>query len=249
MTLRTRGNREQVRGYHHLGAVTWTPRTDLHTRSSLSKRRPVSQMRELERDSTSDNPACKRLAMIGQGRLGHALASAFGQAGYDVSGPLSRGADGQGADVVLLCVPDGEIARAAAQVRPGPDRLVGHCSGATGLGVLAPHEAFSLHPLMTVTAQGAVFAGAGAAIAGDTPRGLALAGELARALGMHPVEIAERGSSRLPRRRLDRLELPRHAGGSRGARRRRRRASSASCSCRSSAPPSRTGPASAPSAL
>jgi predicted short-subunit dehydrogenase-like oxidoreductase (DUF2520 family) len=88
-----------------------------------------------------------------------------------------------------LCVPDGEIARAAASILPGP--LVGHCSGATGLDVLAPHEAFSLHPLMTVTAQGADFAGAGAATAGDTPRALALATELAHTLGMHPVEIAE----------------------------------------------------------
>ena len=62
-----------------------------------------------------------------------------------------------------------------AQVSAG--RLVGHCSGATGLDVLAPHEAFSLHPLMTVTAQGAQFAGAGrgdrrqhAAGAGVAPR-------------------------------------------------------------------------------
>jgi predicted short-subunit dehydrogenase-like oxidoreductase (DUF2520 family) len=88
-----------------------------------------------------------------------------------------------------LCVPDGEIARAAVSIPAGP--LVGHCSGATGLDVLAPHEAFSLHPLMTVTAQGADFAGAGAAIAGDTARALALATELAHTLGMHPVEIAE----------------------------------------------------------
>ena len=147
-------------------------------------------MRELERDSTSNKPACKRLAVIGRGRLGRAFASAFEQAGYAVSGPHGRGARGEGADIVLLCVPDAEIALAAAQIDPGP--LVGHCSGATSLAVLAPHEAFSLHPLMTVTGQGAVFAGAGAAIAGDTPRGLALAGELAHALGMHPVEIAER---------------------------------------------------------
>jgi predicted short-subunit dehydrogenase-like oxidoreductase (DUF2520 family) len=69
--------------------------------------------------------------------------------------------------------------------------MVGHCSGATGLGPLAPHEAFSLHPLMTVTAEGAQFTGAGAAVAGSTPRALALARELAQAMHMHPVEIAE----------------------------------------------------------
>jgi predicted short-subunit dehydrogenase-like oxidoreductase (DUF2520 family) len=92
-------------------------------------------------------------------------------------------------DAILLCVPDGEIVRAARYISPGP--LVGHCSGATGLEPLVPHEAFSLHPLMTVTTEGADFAGAGAAIAGSTPRALAFASGLAHALEMRPVEIAE----------------------------------------------------------
>jgi predicted short-subunit dehydrogenase-like oxidoreductase (DUF2520 family) len=69
---------------------------------------------------------------------------------------------------------------------------VGHCSGATGLEALAPHEGFSLHPLMTVTADGARFAGAGAAIAGATPRALQLAKQLAHALGLRPVEVSDR---------------------------------------------------------
>jgi predicted short-subunit dehydrogenase-like oxidoreductase (DUF2520 family) len=146
-------------------------------------------MRELERDSAPDTPACRRLAVVGRGRLGRALTAALERAGYEVEGPLGRGAEALGADVVLLCVPDGEIARAAAHIAPGPP--VGHCSGATSLETLVPHEAFSLHPLMTVTAEGADFAGAGAAIAGSTPRALALAAELAHALRMHPVEIAE----------------------------------------------------------
>jgi predicted short-subunit dehydrogenase-like oxidoreductase (DUF2520 family) len=147
-------------------------------------------MRELERDFSSDTSACRCLAIVGRGRVGHAVAAALGRAGYVVAGPLGRGADGRDVDAVLLCVPDAEIAAAAAQIVPGP--LVGHCSGATGLGALAPHEAFSLHPLMTVTAEGADFAGAGAAIAGNTPRALALAAELARGLGMRAVEIDER---------------------------------------------------------
>lgn len=129
------------------------------------------------------------MAIVGRGRLGCALATALRHAGYAVEGPLGRGAHGRGTDAVLLCVPDGEIERAAAQILPGP--LVGHCSGATGLGVLAPHEGFSLHPLMTVTAEGAQFAGAGAAIAGSTQRAVELAAELAHALGLRPVEIAE----------------------------------------------------------
>ncbi len=146
-------------------------------------------MRELERDSTSETPACRRLAIVGRGRVGRALSEALRHAGYEVDGPLGRGADAGNADAVLLCVPDAEIATAAANIAPGP--LVGHCSGATALEALRPHEAFSLHPLMTVTAEGAEFAGAGAAVAGSTTRALEFATDLARALNMRPVEIAE----------------------------------------------------------
>jgi predicted short-subunit dehydrogenase-like oxidoreductase (DUF2520 family) len=147
-------------------------------------------MRELERDSAADNPPCPSLAIIGQGRLGTALAAALTDSdGYLVSGPLGRGADAAGADAVLLCVPDNEIANAVELIPAGP--LVGHCSGATSLEPLTPREAFSLHPLMTVTSDGATFAGAGAAIAGSTPRAVGFAHELARALGMRPVEITE----------------------------------------------------------
>jgi predicted short-subunit dehydrogenase-like oxidoreductase (DUF2520 family) len=148
-------------------------------------------MRELERDSSSDStPPCRRLAIVGRGRLGTALARALEHtAGYELGGLLGHGEEPLGADAVLLCVPDKEIARAAAAIAPGP--IVGHCSGATGLDALAPHEAFSLHPLMTVTDQGAEFTGAGAAIAGTTPRALRLATDLARALGMNAVTIDE----------------------------------------------------------
>jgi len=146
-------------------------------------------MRELERESSSSDPPC-RLTLIGPGRLGHALAAAFSSVpDFAVEGPLGRGADAAGAELALLCVPDQEIAAAASALARGP--LVGHCSGATSLEPLAPHEAFSLHPLMTVTPEGAAFAGAGAAIAATTPRALELARRLTRALGMVPVEIAE----------------------------------------------------------
>jgi predicted short-subunit dehydrogenase-like oxidoreductase (DUF2520 family) len=146
-------------------------------------------MRELERESSPDLPAYTRLAIIGPGRLGNALTHSFRQAGLDVLGPFGRGADGAGAEAVLLCVPDAEIANAAALIAPSV--AVGHCSGATGLDPLHPHEAFALHPLMTVTAKGADFHGAGAAIAGSTPRTVELARGLATALGMRPVEIAD----------------------------------------------------------
>jgi predicted short-subunit dehydrogenase-like oxidoreductase (DUF2520 family) len=125
------------------------------------------------------------IAIVGAGRLGTALAAALG-----APSPLGRGADARGASAVLLCVPDAEIAAAAATVEPGP--LVGHCSGATGLEVLSPHEAFSLHPLMTVPAGAppGVLAGAGCAVDGSTPRAVAVAEALAERLGMLPTRVA-----------------------------------------------------------
>jgi predicted short-subunit dehydrogenase-like oxidoreductase (DUF2520 family) len=60
------------------------------------------------------------------------------------------------------------------------------------LAVLEPHEAFSLHPLMTVTGTGATFVGAGAAIAGATPRALSFVRRLADTLGMRTVQIEDR---------------------------------------------------------
>jgi predicted short-subunit dehydrogenase-like oxidoreductase (DUF2520 family) len=134
------------------------------------------------------------IAVVGAGRLGHALVAALRAAGRDVRGPLGRGASPAGAAIVVLCVPDAEIAAAAAAIAGGRDGpLVGHCSGATGLEVLAGHEAFALHPLMTVPAGSPpeVFAGAGAAVAGSTPRALATAEALARAAGMVPTRVAD----------------------------------------------------------
>jgi predicted short-subunit dehydrogenase-like oxidoreductase (DUF2520 family) len=129
------------------------------------------------------------IAIVGGGRLGRALTAALRTAGVRVSGPHGRGFAGTAVDAVLLCVPDTEIAAAAAAIVPGP--LVGHCSGATGLEALAPHEAFGLHPLMTVTHVGADFAGAGAAVAGTTDRARNLATRLAQQLGMRPFALAE----------------------------------------------------------
>jgi predicted short-subunit dehydrogenase-like oxidoreductase (DUF2520 family) len=119
--------------------------------------------------------------------MGSALAAALRDIGLEVTGPLGRGERcPQEADCVLLCVPDAEIGNAARDVMPGP--LVGHVSGATTLEPLAGHEAFSLHPLMTVPAE---FEGAGAAIAGSTDRALDTARVIAEALGMRPFEIAD----------------------------------------------------------
>src|SRR3954453_8691846 len=98
-------------------------------------------MRELDPKSPREMPAC---AIVGAGRLGTVLAAALSE--YPA---LRRGeAVPAGTEVLLLCVPDGKIAEAAAAVAPGP--LLGHCSGATGLDVFDGREGFSLLPLMSV---------------------------------------------------------------------------------------------------
>jgi predicted short-subunit dehydrogenase-like oxidoreductase (DUF2520 family) len=132
-----------------------------------------------------------RCAVVGHGRLGTALAMALRSAGVPVDGPLGRGATAPDAPVVILAVPDAEIADAAATIACG--RLVGHCSGATTLAPITEHhaDAFSLHPLMTVTRSGADFAGATAAIAGTTDAARQLARDLAATLQMTPIDVPD----------------------------------------------------------
>ena len=75
-----------------------------------------------------------RVTIIGAGRLGRALAAALAGSGIDVRGPLRRGEweDRISADeVVLLCVPDGEVATLARAI--SEDAIVGHCAGALTL--------------------------------------------------------------------------------------------------------------------
>jgi len=142
-------------------------------------------MRELDRIASEST--LERCAIVGAGRLGHALAAALRDAGLEVEGPLGRGARPQ-APVVLLTVPDGEV-RAAAEATPA--QLIGHCSGATTLEVFGDREGFSLHPLMTVPEHGASFAGAGCAVAGTSDRALEVARGLATALRMTAVEVPD----------------------------------------------------------
>jgi predicted short-subunit dehydrogenase-like oxidoreductase (DUF2520 family) len=136
-----------------------------------------------------NEPLLLRCAVVGRGRMGTALAARLRDAGVHVCGPLGREPGLDDADVVLLAVPDAEIAAAAAAIAPGP--LVGHLSGATTLDPLKPHEAFSLHPLMTVTGAETSFAGAAAAVAGVGERSLTVARRLAELLGLRGVEVAD----------------------------------------------------------
>lgn len=128
------------------------------------------------------------LAIVGAGRLGSAMVATLRAAGVPVTGPHGRGYAGAGDAVVLLGVPDDAIASAASLIAPAA--MVGHCSGASGLDVLGDRPGFSVHPLMTVTPAGADFRGVFAAVDGSSAPALAVAGALARALGLRPVRVA-----------------------------------------------------------
>ncbi|MDQ1082843.1 MULTISPECIES: DUF2520 domain-containing protein [Microbacterium] len=127
--------------------------------------------------------------IVGDGRMGRALAGALDAARVPLLGPAGRGETGADAGIVLLAVPDAAIADAARAIAPG--RFVGHLSGASDLSPLRGHEAFSIHPLMTVTDAGASFAGVTAALSGSTSRALTIAEALTEVLGMTGVTVRD----------------------------------------------------------
>ncbi|MGI8393640.1 DUF2520 domain-containing protein [Leucobacter sp. W1038] len=130
-----------------------------------------------------------RVRVVGAGRVGTAIARSLRQLGIEVSGPAGRGDRGEKADIVLLAVPDSAIRDAARLITPGA--LVGHFSGATELSPLAPHEAFSLHPLTSVADAAHDFRGGFAAIDGTTPRAEQTARDLADLLGMRSFWVRD----------------------------------------------------------
>jgi predicted short-subunit dehydrogenase-like oxidoreductase (DUF2520 family) len=125
-----------------------------------------------------------RIHVIGSGRVGSAVSARLRERG------LALGGDAP--ELVLLCVPDGAIADAAASVEPGP--WVAHVSGATPLAALAPHERrFSVHPLQTFTrARGPEqFDGAWGAVTAETEAAAATGRWVAETLGLQPFELAD----------------------------------------------------------
>ena len=123
--------------------------------------------------------------VIGRGRVGSAVASRLEERGVEVRE--------NGADLILLCVPDAAIRDVARDLVPGPG-WIAHVSGATPLTALDPHEPrFGLHPLQTFTrARGPEqLDGAFAAITAETDDALDRGFELARLLGLEPFELAD----------------------------------------------------------
>jgi predicted short-subunit dehydrogenase-like oxidoreductase (DUF2520 family) len=97
-----------------------------------------------------------------------------------------------GADLVLLCVPDRAIAEVAGAVPAGP--WVAHVSGATPLSALEPHvRRFSLHPLLSITAARGPdqLDGGWAALTAESEEARAIGLWLATALGLRPFRLAD----------------------------------------------------------
>jgi predicted short-subunit dehydrogenase-like oxidoreductase (DUF2520 family) len=124
----------------------------------------------------------KTVQVIGAGRVGSAIAARLAQRGVELRE--------DGAELLLLCVPDTAIADTAARIEPGP--WVAHVSGATPLASLDPHERrVGLHPLQTFTRERGPeqLDGAWAAVTAESAEARELGFELARLLGLEPFEL------------------------------------------------------------
>jgi predicted short-subunit dehydrogenase-like oxidoreductase (DUF2520 family) len=122
--------------------------------------------------------------VIGAGRVGSAVAARLDERGVELRE--------DGAELILLCVPDRAIAEVARGIEPGP--WIAHVSGATPLAALDPHERrFGVHPLQTFTrARGPEqLDGAWAAVTAETDAARELGFELAHTLGLTPFELAD----------------------------------------------------------
>ena len=122
--------------------------------------------------------------VIGAGRVGSAVAARLRERAVDLRT--------EGADLVLLCVPDRAIREVAARVERGP--WIAHVSGATPLAALEPHtRRFSVHPLQTFTARRGPeqLDGAHAAVVAETSEARELGHWLARTLELEPFDLAD----------------------------------------------------------
>ena len=132
--------------------------------------------------------------VVGLGRAGGSFAEALSAAGWRLEGVFGRGMALDDAavdvDVVIIATPDRAIAEVARAIRPVRETAIVHLSGASGLGVLAPHtRRASVHALMTlpdVHTGAARLRGGWFAIAGDS-----VAGELAAALDGRSFVVAD----------------------------------------------------------
>jgi predicted short-subunit dehydrogenase-like oxidoreductase (DUF2520 family) len=162
-------------------------------------------------------PERPRLAFVGAGRVGRALARGFSRAGYPVVAVASRSrasadqlaaaipgcraeraaqAAVEAADLVFLTVPDDAIGTVAGALAWRPGVGVVHASGAAEVGVLAPAAergawTGGFHPLQAFTDPEVALAGLSGcvvAIEADGPLAARLVA-LAQALGARPITL------------------------------------------------------------
>jgi len=161
-----------------------------------------------------------RIAIVGAGTVGTAVAVRWREAGHTITAVAGRDATrdraarwlphvdvvpvpdaATGADLVALAVPDDALADAAASIadgiRPGVWAL--HLSGALGLDALAPLEragsgVLAIHPLQTFAdVDGALetMAGVSIAVTARDDDGATIGDRLARDLGGRPFPLAD----------------------------------------------------------
>lgn len=162
---------------------------------------------------TTPRAAKPRIAVVGFGRMGGALARGFQRAKLPVavlprSGESVRAAVAMGlrlaetdwlerADLCFLTVPDAAISEVAADVaallRPGC--AVVHCAGAKDLEILKSagrRPRGSFHPLCAVSARSDSLAGTSVALAASDRKLLAVLRRLVDALGLRAITVDER---------------------------------------------------------
>ena len=123
--------------------------------------------------------------VVGRGRVGSAVAARLEERGVELRA--------DGAQIVLLCVPDSAIAATAERQTLAVSQWVGHTSGATPLGAIAHERRFGLHPLQTFDRSGgsSQLDGAYAAVTGESDEAREVAHALADVLGLTPFDLDE----------------------------------------------------------
>lgn len=131
------------------------------------------------------------VCVVGTGRVGQAVFDRLEER-LPAVWTTGRELACDGAELVVLCVPDRAIAEVAGRVPAGP--WVAHTSGAAMLETLAPHRRrFSLHPLQTFQRGlgASQLDGAYAAVTAETEEALAVALELADLLDLRAFELED----------------------------------------------------------
>lgn len=145
-----------------------------------------------------------RIVIVGRGRVGHGLAQALRTSALETVSVAGRQLDVaglQGADAIVLAVPDSAIAACAAHIADArlDETVVLHCAGARSADDLAAcahagHATGVMHPLAsfpeppnTVDLREVTFVISGA------PPAIAAAEHIARAVGAVPVTAPVQG--------------------------------------------------------